>query len=126
MSESEDRLSAELEQTRDEDGEWSDEAVDIEVRPSATQVVSFRMPLGELETALTVAKASGETLSEFIRNSIARRLAPAPSLPAAQIRSGVASGFFIFQVSTSLADASWNEGVEAHREGIPENASLAG
>jgi len=112
MNENEDRMAAELEGGRDGGEEWAEEPVAIEVRPSATQVVSFRMPLEELEMTINAAKASGESLSEFVRNSIALRLEPATPRPVAAIASGVDNGVFVFQISRKPADANWNEGLE--------------
>ena len=69
----EDQMAKELEQTRDDPGEWGNDAVEIEVRPSPSQVVSFRLPLEEVELLTSSADALGETLSQFIRKSIEMR-----------------------------------------------------
>jgi Ribbon-helix-helix protein, copG family. len=82
MSEREMRLAEELERTRDDAGEWGEERVQIDVRPARSQVVSFRLPLGELEELTGMAEAAGETVSDFIRRAIEFRIrhAVAPSV----------------------------------------------
>lgn len=74
MNESEAAMADELERTRDDEGEWSEEPVDIEVRPGRTQVVSFRLPLDELQRLTACAKTTGESLSGFIREAIDTRI----------------------------------------------------
>ena len=69
----EDQLAKELERTREDPGEWGNDAVEIGVRPSMSQVVSFRLPLEEVELLTASAAALGETLSQFIRKSIEMR-----------------------------------------------------
>ncbi len=70
----EDALAQLLERTRDDPGEWSDEAVEVRVRPQRSQVVSFRLPANELDDVLRAAEESGESISEFVRSSIAIRI----------------------------------------------------
>jgi Ribbon-helix-helix protein, copG family len=66
-------LAEELEKTRDDPGEWSEVPVDIQVRPNRTQVVSFRLPVEELEMLTSAASLAGESVSEFIREAIESR-----------------------------------------------------
>ena len=77
----EDVLTRELEATRDDPGEWSDEAVAITVRPQRSQVVSFRLPAEELDKLTQAVEGSGESLSEFVRTSIAMRIEAKGSAP---------------------------------------------
>lgn len=67
-------LAEELERTREDADEWGDERVEISVAPMRTQVVSFRLPLEELETLNSAAGAVGESISQFIRRAIDLRL----------------------------------------------------
>jgi Ribbon-helix-helix protein, copG family len=67
-------LAEELERSRDDEGEWSDDRANVEVRPGRTQVVSFRLPLEELEVLAAMTSETGESLSEFIRNAIEHRV----------------------------------------------------
>ena len=69
-----DVLARELEATRDDPGEWSDEAVEVEVSPQRSQVVSFRLSADELDRLMLAIEESGESLSEFVRTSIAMRI----------------------------------------------------
>ena len=59
---------------RDDPEEWSEESEDIEVRPSRSSVVSFRLPREELAEIEQARAESGETLSEYIRGALALRL----------------------------------------------------
>jgi predicted DNA-binding protein len=74
IDEREQELASELEATRDDPGEWGSEPVEIEVQPARSQVVSFRLPLDELENLTGIAEATGETVSEFIRGAIELRI----------------------------------------------------
>jgi ribbon-helix-helix CopG family protein len=74
MSDKERDLAEELELTRDDSGEWSDERAQVEVRPSRSQVVSFRLPIEELDNLTMLASATGESLSDFIRRAIEYRV----------------------------------------------------
>ena len=74
MTDKEKELAEELERSRDDVGEWSDEPVEIDVRPGRSQVVSFRLPLEELEVLTEMAATTGESLSDFIRSAIGHRV----------------------------------------------------
>lgn len=78
----EDRLAEELYEHRHDPGEWSEEAVDVEVRPSKSAMVSFRLPRDELVLLSNDATASGLSLSDFIRDALRlRRMVSVPALP---------------------------------------------
>jgi hypothetical protein len=64
----------ELWEHRNDPEEWSEEAVDIEARPTGSTVVSFRLPWEEYEALEEAATARGESLSEFIRKALRIRL----------------------------------------------------
>ncbi len=67
-------LIKELYEHKDDPDEWSEEAVPIEVRPSRTSVVSFRLPTEEMDALEEAASAAGESLSEYVRKAVALRL----------------------------------------------------
>lgn len=71
---SERNLANELWEHRNDPDEWDEEAVEIEVRPRRSSVVSFRLPSEELDEVERAATSSGETVSEFIRNALRIRL----------------------------------------------------
>jgi hypothetical protein len=58
---------------RHDPGEWAEEAENIAVRPARTAVVSFRLPLNELDALEDAAQEAGESLSEFVRKAIELR-----------------------------------------------------
>lgn len=64
---------AELHQHRDDPDEWDDEPENVFVRPVVSEVVSFRLPSDELDWLQEAARDRGESLSEFIRDSIRMR-----------------------------------------------------
>jgi predicted DNA-binding protein len=74
MEDMERELAAELEASRDDPEEWDSERVEIDVQPGRSQVVSFRLPLEELERLSAIAGATGESLSEFIRGAVELRI----------------------------------------------------
>ncbi len=63
----------ELYQHRNDPDEWETEEEQIEVRPSRTSVVSFRLPAEEMVQLERAAKDAGQTLSEYIRTAIIMR-----------------------------------------------------
>jgi len=63
----EERLAEELYDHRDDPGEWSDEAEEVEVRPASSGMVSFRLPRDELAALSTDATTAGLSVSEVIR-----------------------------------------------------------
>ena len=64
----------ELHAGRDDPDEWEEEPAAVRVRPTTTSVVSFRMPDGELDRLQSIAGARGESISDFVRDSIRVRI----------------------------------------------------
>ncbi|MCY3926358.1 MAG: ribbon-helix-helix protein, CopG family [bacterium] len=64
----------ELHAARDEPDEWDEEPAAVRVRPATTSVVSFRMPHSELDRLQSIAGARGESISDFVRDSIRVRI----------------------------------------------------
>lgn len=84
----EQKLAVELQEGRDRPGSWSEEPERIEVKPQATQVLSFRLSLDELEVLQEAAKELGESVSEFIRAALALRIHGVPIGPVVEVTSG--------------------------------------
>ena len=59
---------------RSDPDEWENEPADVQVRPNATEVVSFRLPSQELDRLQAAAEDRNQSLSQFIRESIQKRL----------------------------------------------------
>lgn len=78
----------ELHEHRDDPGEWDEEAEAIEVRPTRSEVVSFRLPADELDRVEEAAAHAGESLSEFVRKALALRLYGTPIGPTVEVSSG--------------------------------------
>jgi hypothetical protein len=74
MSNNEKDPIRELWEHRHDPEEWSEEAEEIEARPTGSTVVSFRLPWEEFEELEEAAAAKGESLSEFIRKALRIRL----------------------------------------------------
>ena len=69
-----DRDVEELHTSRDDPDEWDDQTAEVHVRPMTTSVVSFRMPHDELNRLQGIARARGENISDFVRDSIRVRI----------------------------------------------------
>lgn len=63
---------------RADEGEWDDEPADVRVRPTTTEVVSFRLSGDELDRIQDVARRRGVSLSEFIRKALEHELEGGP------------------------------------------------
>jgi hypothetical protein len=95
VSSSENNPIEELWERRHDPEEWSEEAVEIEARPTGSTVVSFRLPYEEYEELEEAASARGESLSEFIREAVRIRL-KGSSIPAfVEMTSGGARDFWL-------------------------------
>jgi hypothetical protein len=78
----------ELWEQRNDPDEWSEEAEEVETRPSGSAVVSFRIPWDELEELDEAAATKGESLSEFIRQAVRLRLAGIAIAPFIEMTYG--------------------------------------
>lgn len=83
----------ELWEHRNDPDEWSEEAEEIETRPSGSAVVSFRIPWDELEELDEAATENGESLSEFIRQAVRLRLGGRSKVPVVVVTFGGARDF---------------------------------
>ncbi|WP_419845675.1 ribbon-helix-helix domain-containing protein [Candidatus Poriferisocius sp.] len=99
---------AELHQHRDDPDEWGDEPEDVLVRPAVSEVVSFRLPSDELDWLQETAQGRGESLSEFIRDSIRmRRSAWEPATIESVTFGHEKLTLFAAVFSSSLVSKSW-------------------
>lgn len=78
----------ELHEHRNDPDEWEDQAVEIEVRPAPSAVVSFRIPNEELHRVSEAARAAGESLSEYVREALRVRLEPPAAVTAKEFTGG--------------------------------------
>jgi len=85
-------LAAELHAHRNDPNEWDETPVQAEVNPQRAVVMSVRLPVAEFIALQTAAKKGGETVSEFVRNSIGMRLHESVIINAVQITSGATAG----------------------------------
>lgn len=85
------QLANELDEGRGDEGKWKRAAVDIEVKPSRAQVVSFRMPSTEFDEMMQSAEAAGETMSEYIRGAIRLRNMAMPLVQINQLTGSLSS-----------------------------------
>ena len=69
-----DRDIEELHAGRDDPDEWDEEPAVVRVRPTTTSVVSFRVSHDELDRLQSIAGARGESISDFVRDSIRVRI----------------------------------------------------
>jgi len=85
MTGSERELAEELDATRGDEGEWSEEAVKVEVKSPSTQVVSLRVPSEEFGQLMKAVDETGESLSKYIRGALDLRLHVGPNLAGLEI-----------------------------------------
>jgi hypothetical protein len=112
MSRSDDRDSTEdLRNAMNDPPEWADEPEETEVRPSKSEIVSFRLPTDEFARVLNAASEAGESLSTFIRGAIALRLYGTPVGPVFEITTSGGSltvrSHLIAPGSRNAAPGSW-------------------
>jgi hypothetical protein len=86
-------VAEELWEHHNDPDEWSEEAEDVETRPSGSAVVSFRLPWEELEELDEAATESGESLSAFIRQAVRLRLGGRSKVPVVVVTFGGARDF---------------------------------
>lgn len=70
----------------EDEGEWEDEAIEIEARPSGSQVVSFRLPTEVAQRLFEAAADLGVRPSELVRAVVERSLGSADTF--AVLRAG--------------------------------------
>jgi hypothetical protein len=66
-------LAQQIERESEDPELWSQDAAQIEARPSRTSVLSLRLPASEFRTLLADARRAGESISEYVRKAIAMR-----------------------------------------------------
>lgn len=72
------READELYQRRHDPNEWAEEAEEVKVKKSRSEVVSFRLPSEDLDRIEEAAAARGQTLSELIREALRASLDGTP------------------------------------------------
>lgn len=103
------KAAEELFEHRDDEGEWDDEPAEVQVRPTTTEVVSFRLGSGDLDRLQAAARARGVSLSEFIRQALESELGGGPAAELDDIFTGVAKVILgaEFRGAHSRPSAGW-------------------
>lgn len=78
-------LAARLTSGRDE---WDETPIKAKIESQRAVVTSLRLPVSEFTSVQRAAKEAGQTVSDFIRNSIAARLHGGIRLSALSITAG--------------------------------------
>jgi hypothetical protein len=91
-SQKEKALAATLYAGRNEAGDWDETSIEAQVQPHRAVVTSLRLPVSEFTAVQKAAKASGQTVSDFIRAAIGIRLRGGVRLNALQIATGAPAG----------------------------------
>lgn len=121
MDKEEDRLAQELWESREDPEEWSDEAVDVKVRPKSSTVVSFRLQEEELDEVEEAAEQNSETISQFIRGAIKMRLNPSFAKP--EMKVIVLGAPDPLHINVAPWGGSWTEAA-GNASGIPKSLSI--
>lgn len=95
--------AGELYEHRNDPDEWDDEAVEIDVRPSGSEVVSFRISSEEFDRVSEAVRESGESLSEFIRVAVRTRLEAPVTVGAQEFMSGLLGRVVTYRHETGAA-----------------------
>lgn len=112
QDQSEAGLVAESEASRqDPDAHWEEQPAIVKVKPSGSEVVSFRIPVEELDRLEEAASAAGQTISQFVRATIALRLAGKTASPPSIDR--VASGARQLTIRNNYGGSSTQADAEA-------------
>lgn len=69
-----DEKAEQLYEERFNDDDWEDDAEEIIVRPSGSEVVSFRVPSDLLDLIVEAAETARESVSEYVRAAVIGRL----------------------------------------------------
>ncbi len=91
-SQKEKALAAKLYAGRNETGGWDETSIEAQIQPHRAVVTSLRLPVGEFTAVQKAARASGQTVSDFIRAAIGIKLHGAVRLGGLQIASGSPEG----------------------------------
>lgn len=81
-------LAEELHAARGTADEWSEDAVQVEVKQPTTEVVSFRLPSETLNAIEMLAEQAGQSLSEFLRTAVTAYIAGHLAEPLIDVHLG--------------------------------------
>jgi hypothetical protein len=100
---------------RHDPGEWAEEPADITVKPSGSEVVSVRVPSALFDHLEQAASEAGQTISQFVRDAIAFRLAGTSLWEPTLDRVGSSAQRLLVR---HLYSESWTEGVRSTFEDV--------
>ncbi len=92
MSESFDGVAGDVLAHSEDAGEWEEERVEIQARPSGTQVISTRLPSHLAERLLAEAARRGVKPSELVRVALERVLNQEHVVPVITANGGTTGG----------------------------------
>ena len=115
-------LAVEAESTRGNPRDhWEEKPAELRVKPSGSEVVSFRLPTEELNRLEDAAASVGETISQFIRRALETRLQGGTQLSPAFDR--IDPGAMTVVVRSAYAGSSTLID-ESYFQGVPDFAPL--
>lgn len=104
-------LARTLHEQRGDADEWSEEEEQIEVRPARTTVVSVRLPADEFLALEAAARATGESVSQYVRRAIElRQRGVAPQFSSVSVSFGNPA------IQLRIADAISNKGLPVEQD----------
>jgi hypothetical protein len=104
----------ELQQHRNDPGEWAEESIPIEVKPSKSEVFSFRLSPEELDELEAIAQARGVKVSHLVREGLRMVLRgvenPSAPIKSVWVVSGATGGVLqsTFQLGPDTVQAGWS------------------
>lgn len=81
-------LAREMHEHRGEPDEWEDTPTAVEVRPTRSEVVSFRLPSDQLNEIEELATRTGQSISEFLRSAVLAYLRGETITPVLDVHAG--------------------------------------
>jgi pectin methylesterase-like acyl-CoA thioesterase len=123
-SEKEKALAAKLYAGRNEASDWDETSIEAQVQPHRAVVTSLRLPVDEFTAVQKAAKASGQTVSEFIRAAIGIRLRGGVRLNALQIATGAPEGQSQATVLTPILESGQTRNPDPEMIAVPMYANM--
>ena len=113
----EEELAAALYAERNDSSAWDEEAADVEVKTTGSEVVSFRLSSELMDLLEDAADDAGESVSEFVRAAVRMRLEGQRLGMEPSVEVGSSARQIILHY---LYASTRTEGAEVEQNSVPE------